>query len=221
MNLPYIESNSLLRASLGGLIKKRTEVSCMHIVGEFEEVTHKMLITTDLVIFDTKSDVEFGQLRIWLRQYPDLKMMLLSSEKRLLENYLFWKTHEIDAFLTKEVDVNVLIETIISVVQLNKQGLFLPKIIEEQLMPYSELFSPFSIKEKRLLQLLGKGKTTKEAAEILNLSYRTVETHRRRMIERIGCRNIIPVILLALENGDIKIDIHGVLDTGILMNNAS
>jgi NarL family two-component system response regulator LiaR len=57
----------------------------------------------------------------------------------------------------------------------------------------------FSDREIQVLKLVCLEKTNVEISAILKLSVRTIESHRRRMIEKADCRSIIGVILNAIE----------------------
>ena len=45
-------------------------------------------------------------------------------------------------------------------------------------------------REKEIMLLICEGKTSKEIAEELFISKTTVDTHRKNIIEKLGCRNI-------------------------------
>ena len=51
-------------------------------------------------------------------------------------------------------------------------------------------------KEVKLLSLLAEGKTSQEIAYEKNLSNHTVDTHRRKILNKAGCRNMIEVLNL-------------------------
>lgn len=46
-------------------------------------------------------------------------------------------------------------------------------------------------RELQVASLLGKGKTSKEAAALLHMSYKTVEVHRHHILKKLECRNTI------------------------------
>lgn len=57
-----------------------------------------------------------------------------------------------------------------------------------------------SPRQKQILRRLGTGQTTKEIAADLGISIKTVETHRARMMESLGCRRANDLLLLALRH---------------------
>lgn len=50
-------------------------------------------------------------------------------------------------------------------------------------------YQPLTRREREVMSLLGEGKTSKEIARVLNLSFRTVEVHRGRLMRKFGVRN--------------------------------
>ena len=50
-------------------------------------------------------------------------------------------------------------------------------------------YLPLTRREREVYSLLGEGQTSKEIARTLNLSYRTVEVHRARLLKKMGVNN--------------------------------
>src|SRR5207247_10998126 len=55
--------------------------------------------------------------------------------------------------------------------------------------------------QREILQLIAEGKTTKEIAFLLNLSVKTVETHRAQLMERLAIRDVAGLVRYALRTG--------------------
>lgn len=57
-------------------------------------------------------------------------------------------------------------------------------------------------RQREILGALGAGRSTKQIAADLNISVKTVETHRARMMESLGCRNAGELIRMAMRHHD-------------------
>lgn len=58
-----------------------------------------------------------------------------------------------------------------------------------------------SQREEEILQLIAEGKSTKEIADVLHLSAKTVETHRRHLMEKVGIHNVAALTKYAIREG--------------------
>jgi DNA-binding NarL/FixJ family response regulator len=61
-----------------------------------------------------------------------------------------------------------------------------------------------SPRQREILDALGAGRTTKQIAGDLGLSVKTVETHRSRMMEVLGCRNSVELLRVAMRVHDAR-----------------
>lgn len=57
-------------------------------------------------------------------------------------------------------------------------------------------------RQREILVALGAGRTTKQIASDLGISAKTVETHRARIMETLGCRNSVELLRVALRLHD-------------------
>lgn len=57
-----------------------------------------------------------------------------------------------------------------------------------------------SSREREILQLLAESKSNKDISQALNLSVKTVETHRANIMRKLGLRNITDLVLYAVRN---------------------
>ncbi|HEX6295859.1 MAG TPA: response regulator transcription factor [Burkholderiales bacterium] len=56
-------------------------------------------------------------------------------------------------------------------------------------------------RQREVLRLVASGKSTKEIAFLLNLSVKTVETHRAQIMDRLGIRDVAGLVRYALRTG--------------------
>lgn len=55
-----------------------------------------------------------------------------------------------------------------------------------------------TLREREVLQLVGKGFHAKEIARVLAISPRTVEVHKARLMQKLGARNVAELVRFAL-----------------------
>ena len=66
--------------------------------------------------------------------------------------------------------------------------------------PTSETFGALSPREREVLQLVAEGKSTKKIADVLCVSTKTVETHRRQVMRKLGIRSIAGLTKFAIRH---------------------
>lgn len=67
-------------------------------------------------------------------------------------------------------------------------------------------FTVLTDREREVLQQLAEGKTTKEMADALNVSVKTVETHRRNIMEKLDLYSVAELTKYAIREGVTSID---------------
>jgi two-component system response regulator NreC len=72
--------------------------------------------------------------------------------------------------------------------------------------PPAEPSQPLSPREAEVLRLLAQGHTNQEAADRLAVSVKTIETHRRRLREKLGRRSRAQLFRFAVESGLLSSD---------------
>ncbi|HWZ43319.1 MAG TPA: response regulator transcription factor [Candidatus Saccharimonadales bacterium] len=63
---------------------------------------------------------------------------------------------------------------------------------------------PLTPRERQVLQLVAEGKTTRESAKLLNISTRTAETHRARLMEKLNIHETAGLVRYAIRRGMIR-----------------
>ena len=62
-------------------------------------------------------------------------------------------------------------------------------------------FGRLSAREREVLQLVAEGRATKQIAAELDVSVKTVETHRRQLMEKTGLYSVAELTKLAIREG--------------------
>lgn len=144
---------------------------------------------------------------------PELKIIILSQ---LTSKEAVHKVMEIGAngYFTKNSSPEILEEAINNV--MDKDYYFdisLSSVIHEALLWNKKRTSTIETdkvsltsREIEIVQLATREKCSKEIADSLNISTRTVEKHRKHIMEKTQSKNFIGVVLYALRNNLIKLD---------------
>lgn len=66
--------------------------------------------------------------------------------------------------------------------------------------------SPLTARERETLQLIAEGKSTVEIAELLFVSVKTVETHRKKIMDKLELRSVAELTKYAIREGITSID---------------
>lgn len=64
--------------------------------------------------------------------------------------------------------------------------------------------SPLSPREREVLQLIAEGRTTKEVAATLYISFKTAESHRQRIMSKLDIHETASLVRYAIRNGLIQ-----------------
>lgn len=165
----------------------------------------------DVVILDISmpemSGLELSE-KIRLHQL-ETKIILLTSHKELS---IFKKAEElnINAYLLKEYALEELRQCI---THLKTHDKYISQRIKNDLekdvnFQKDEAMSQLSFSEKKVFELITQQKTTKEIAELLFLSEKTIETHRASIIRKLGLkseRNALLKFAAQLQSNQAKI----------------
>lgn len=137
-------------------------------------------------------------------KYPDIKIIILTMHNE--DEYVFdLMSKGANGFIPKNRSLEVLVEAIDSVVD---KGYYysdqvtnaLLKGNNEHLRPLGEKPEPvLTEREREIVKLICAQKTIKEIADILDISPRTVDTHKNNIFMKTGAKNIIGVALYAVQ----------------------
>lgn len=196
------------RMVLKGIVAMLENTSEIKIVGTYEnaEETIKNLSQNlpDVLLLDINlPDMNGIDLsKILLKKHPDLKIIALTNfedisfVKRMLKN-------GVQGYLLKNTDRQELLEAI-KVVLSGEQ--YLHKDIKKKLLYQSTnkktpntLVVNLTRREKEVLQAIYEELTTQEISEKLFISPKTVETHRMNIMSKLGAKNSVGIIKVAIE----------------------
>jgi DNA-binding NarL/FixJ family response regulator len=60
---------------------------------------------------------------------------------------------------------------------------------------------PLTPRERQTLQLIAEGKSTKEIARVLSISFKTAESHRNRIMKKLDIHEVAGLVRYAIRRG--------------------
>lgn len=166
----------------------------------------------DIILLDIEMPVLSGReaLKIITQRYPKIKTIILSShfQRQVIIDFIKMGAC---AFLPKDCNRLKLIEAINTV---QKEGNYFDKevavILAKELAAASsertnKLVVQFSDVELVIIKMICQKKISKEIADALNLSVRTIEWHRSNIMKAIKSKDVNDLILYAVQNNLITI----------------
>jgi len=169
----------------------------------------------DVVLIDLKMPVMDGIVatkRI-REEYPDLKIILLSmhNDESIISHVMRLGAN---GYLVKNEDPEVLRAAIETVME---KGFYFNDYVSKALLKGPQHSSKkansladlqkldISKREIEILQLICQQYTSTEIGQKLFISTRTVEGHRKRLLDKTGVRNIAGLIIYAMKNQLVEI----------------
>ncbi len=204
------DDHLLFRKGLISLLEGEANIEIVLEANTGKELLQRITgIEVDVVLMDVEMpDVDGIEATRLLRDAkPDVRVVILSAhnEKSMI-------LHAIDngarGYLLKDSDPDDVVDAINSVVQngfcfnSDISHLLLRGIVEKD--KFQSTFNPLpqlTDREMEVLQLICQELTTNEIGDKLFLSPRTVETYRKNLLEKIGARNTVGIVLFALKHG--------------------
>ena len=203
------DDHKIIREGLRSLLEKQPE---MEVIAEAHDglttvrLVQKLL--PDIVIMDIGMPDMNGieATRQIMTETKGVKVIALSmhSDRRFVLQMLKVGA---SGYLLKDSAFEELISAIHTVMA--NQPYLSPKITDVVVKEYlhglpkneSTVFTILTAREREVLQLLAEGKTTKQIASALNISVKTIETHRQQIMEKLNMHSIAELTKYAIREG--------------------
>jgi DNA-binding NarL/FixJ family response regulator len=208
------DDHKILRTGLRELLERQPHIK---VVAEAEDgrtaVQLCQKMSPDVVIMDISMHDLNGieATRLIINQAPHTKVIILSmhSGQKFVANVF---KAGASGYLLKDCNISEILQAIRAVVA-NETYLcpqiatvlrkdYLQRILQAE-VPIASALSP---REREVLQLMAEGKSTKEIAFSFNLSVKTVEVHRQRIMDKLNIHSIAELTKYAIREGLTSLD---------------
>ncbi|MFZ5553018.1 MAG: response regulator transcription factor [Bacteroidota bacterium] len=206
-----VDDHKIVRAGLRAVLET---IPSFSIVGECSDGSEVLpllaRVKTDVILMDVQMKKNGGidTVKMVIKHYPGARILMLSmyNEKSVVAKSI--KAGAL-GFCLKDSGKDELIYAIRTVYRRNqffsKQ---LPKDVlnvshnslrNVEVMGINGIYH-FTEREKTVLRMIGKGMTNIQIGNALDISHRTVECHRHRLLKKIGVKNSIGLVKFATDN---------------------
>lgn len=206
------DDHAVLRDAFKSLLSEEEAIEVVGEADDGKEAVERVAATRpDIVIMDIGMPVLNGveATRRIKQQNPGIKVLILSGYEG--EQYLYRVVQAgAHGYLVKSVEADTLFNAIEAV----QRGEYvfpksvlgaIQKEIDNLKHPgqgnQSDSFHKLTDREREILQLIGEGKTHQQIAELLQISVRTVDTHRNNIIKKLDVHDTANLVLYAIRNG--------------------
>jgi two-component system, NarL family, response regulator LiaR len=203
------DDHKLMRDGLHALLGRERELEVIATAENGRvavQLTRKL--APDVVVMDVSMPEMNGieASRQILAESPDTRIVALSmhSDRRFVEGML---RAGVSSYVLKDSPIEELSYAIRAVME--NRAYFSQEIAQTVVKGYlskldasEEAVAPLlTPREREVLQLIAEGKKTKEVANLLNVSVKTIETHRRQIMEKLNLRSIAQLTKFAIREG--------------------
>ncbi|MFH2049502.1 MAG: response regulator transcription factor [bacterium] len=208
------DDHKLLIDGLHSLLEKYKDISVIGVAKDgLEAVDLAAKHKPDIILMDISMPNLNGidAAKIIIRDLPETKIIMLSmhADRRYIQESI-----RIGAcgYILKESAAQ---EVIKAIQEVQRGELFFSQTVRDKVLhEYIEWvregdnssFSPLSIREREVLQLITEGNSTKDVAGILSISVKTVESHRKQIMDKLNLHSIAELTKYAIREGLTQLD---------------
>jgi DNA-binding NarL/FixJ family response regulator len=209
ISIALVDDHVLIRAGLSQLINKHEGLKVTLEASNGADLLKQLHEqSVDVVLLDIDMPVMDGKatLEILVKDHPDVKVIMLTvhDHNSFIVNMMEAGAH---GYLLKDTQPEEVIRAIHSVMD---NGLYFNDRVSRALLgkvsqpksPHAELTQEsLNQRELDVLSLICAEKTTREIADELFLSPKTIEGYRKSLLEKTGAKNVAGLVLYAMRYG--------------------
>jgi DNA-binding NarL/FixJ family response regulator len=208
-----VDDHTLVRAGIRSLLEGLDGVREVVEAGDGRAALELIRIQPpDIVLMDIAMKGLNGveTTRLIKKEFPKIFVIILSMHSS--EEYVL---HALQAgasgYLMKDAAPVELELALVSVLQGNTylSPLVSRQVITDYLLRIGEDKSDLLLltpRQREILQLISEGMSTKEIANLLQISVKTVETHRQQIMDRLNIHNIPGLVRFAVREGLVTVE---------------
>jgi len=198
------DDHEIVRQGLRALLEHKGFVVAGEAANGYEAIRLARELHPDIAILDLAMPLinGVGAARRILRELPGTKVILLTMHTE--EPYVLDALQAgVAGYVVKSdaaADLAAAIEGVLQGATYLSSKIS-RAIVESYAEKKSLPLGPLSPREREVLQLITEGKTTKEIASLLEISVKTAEAHRTKIMTKIGTHGVAGLVRYAIRRG--------------------
>lgn len=211
-----VDDHKLIREGIQSMMLNLHDIEVIGSVSSGEEaINQSRQNRPDVILMDIMMTGMTGiEATRWIKEFdPTIKIILVTME--ISKEYVSAGIKSgVDGYLPKDVTKETVIEAVRSVHNGNKFfNDAIMKLVFEDFYSHEKLKTTtkklpneLTKREYEILCWAATGKTNKEVAEGLFISVKTVETHKTKILEKLGLKNTSELVKYAITNKIISLE---------------
>lgn len=205
IKITVADPSFLVREGLRSVIENNTTGIIVQEYDNGEDLKKKITsLKSDLLIFDFQAlNLDENFISILKHKLPQLKILCLTNEVSSVKIELIMRSG-VHGYIFKDCDKNEIIDFINTTYC--GEHFFCGKVMEAltelekgNTTNYSCKGLVISAREGQIISLIAEGLTNKEIADKLFLSSHTVNTHRKKIMSKLGIGNTAGLVMYAIK----------------------
>jgi DNA-binding NarL/FixJ family response regulator len=206
------DDHALVRAGIRALLERIQGVKVLAEAGDGREALELIKeLKPDIVLLDIAMPVLSGLdvLREVTASFPQVRAIILTVHET--EEYAVYALRSGAAGFVPKSAASEELELALKTVSRGERYLS-PEITKHAVLDHALEASarPMSVdltpRQREVLKMIAKGYSTKDIARSLEISAKTVETHRAQLMDRLQIYDVAGLVRYAIRTGMIKID---------------
>jgi len=206
------DDHALVRAGIRALVERIDSVVVVGEAGKGSEALELVRqLSPDLILLDiTMPDGNgFEVLDQVTKLYPEIKVIVLTVHEA--GEYALRAVREGAAGYLPKSAASIELEQAIQTV-IRGERYISPETAQNTIFEVTnrltkrDLLATLSPRQREVLRLIAEGRTTKQIAQVLEISVKTVETHRAQLMERLGIHDVAGLVRYAIIVGLIEVE---------------
>jgi DNA-binding NarL/FixJ family response regulator len=212
LKLLVVDDHPMLRGGIVSLLKNKDNIAVVQEAENGAKALESIARNQpDVVLMDINMDgkLDVASTEKIKQTWPDVKVIAFSmhEEKQVIKRML---KAGASGYLVKSASHEELLQAIEAVAR--GESYYSQEVLDtmtQSITGESDEPEPIelSAREKEVLHFVAKEYTNQEIADEINVSLRTVETHKRNLIKKLRVKNVVGLVKFALEQGPL-LDLH-------------